>query len=154
VTKIDNFLEGNYPPGSYNYVLKKFLKKRRGNVSEASIDRLYYSLHPIGREWERPFKELNCLWLKIYVDELWLRYARDSMRTIIGDIRQFFRWCKKKGHLSRNIAKSIKPVRRRRSRHTKAATESDVKEIIKNLADQLKASGLVYCDLFSIPQAA
>ncbi|MCP5098866.1 MAG: site-specific integrase [Chloroflexi bacterium] len=146
MTKIDKFLEGNYPPGSYNYVLKKFLKKRRHRVSEHTIARMFYNLHPIGCEWKRPFKELERAWLKPYIDRQWLKYAPATMRTLIGDVRDFSRWVKKKGHHKRNIAKYIRPVqnRNRRNKRARAAPEEDVFKVMKYLAKKLETA--VYRD--------
>lgn len=156
--KVREFLAAPYGKDDYFGVLQKFLKKRldKGR-SVHTIARLYYNLYPIGETLDNPpIDEVSRDWLKQYVDKQWLEYAPETMRTFIGDVRQFFKWCKKKRHLPKNIAKSIKPVRKRkrRNRRAKAAPEADMQSLMTHLADQLKNDGLVYRGFFKNLQAA
>lgn len=150
------FLEESYLPGSCHYTLQIFLRGKEGECSEFTLDRLYYNLFPLGRKAQNPLLEtLSHEWLREYIEACWLRYAPETMRTLIGDVRQFFRWAKKKKHHSQNIAKGIRPVhRRRRRRGTKGASEADIKQVMEYLANQLKAAGVVYRDLFGVLQSA
>ena len=156
--KVREFLAHPYPDKSYFGVLQKFLKKRhKKGCSEKTINRLYYNLYPIGTKANNTLvSELSRSWLKKFVDEQWLNYAPDTMRTKIGDIRQFFKWCKKKGHHSKNIAKPIKPARHRKRRHrrAKAAPEADIQRLMQHLAMELKKANLVYRDVFKNLAAA
>lgn len=154
MNQVERFFASTYPENTFNDVLLIFLKKQSQKISEHTVSRLFYNLRPIGEELGNPdIRELDRNWVKKYVDKLWLRYAPDTMRTKVGDIRQFFKWCKKKGYLSKNIAKRIKPLRRRhRHRRVKAASEADVRQLIGHLARKTKHR--VYRDLFGTLQAA
>ena len=152
MNKLEKFLEGSHPPNSFNAVLHIFLKKKqRKRRSKASLVRLYYSLHPISDKLNNP--QISILTdedLCLYIEEYRRDHARDSVRTVIGDVRMFSRWCKKKGYIKRNIAKYIKPIKRNKIRYgrSKAAPESEIKKLIKYLAKKLKQDDLVFRDLF------
>lgn len=155
--KVEEFLAMEYPKGAYWTILQTYIRKRRGRgLSEHTLARIYYNLHPLGQALDNPpLTDLSAAVLRSYLDGLWLRYAPDTMRTIIGDVRMFFKWAKKKGH-SKNIAKHIKPVRQnpRRRRRARAAPEVDVQRVMEFLAGQLKDGDLVYRDLFRVLQPA
>ena len=146
MNKIDTFFQETYPKNSYLDVLQTFLNKRRKKVAEPTVHRLFYNLHPIGEKFDEdtPIDALTRNWLKEYVDKRWLDSAPDTMRTRIADIRQFFKWCKKKGHLPKNVAKRLKPIRRRRQRRSKAAPEKHIKLVIQHISK--KIDHLVYRD--------
>ncbi|RMG74902.1 MAG: hypothetical protein D6711_07810 [Chloroflexi bacterium] len=156
--KVKTFLEHPYPKESYFGILQKFLKKRLAKgISEYTICRLYYNLYPIGEKLgDNPITDLNRKWLKEYVKLRWLTYSPDTMRTCIGDIRQFFKWCKKKGYHPKNIAKSIKPTRTRKNRkkRSKAAPEAHIHKIMSHLANKLQQNNLIYRDIFHNLQAS
>lgn len=150
MNKLDKFLCSQFPKGSYNHALKKFLKKRSAKISPHTIARLYYNLHPIGQATDNPqIDTLTADWLITYIDQLWLKYAPDTMRTTIADIRLFFKWCKKKKHHSKNITKRIRPIRRRRSRRKKAAPEESIQQLIQHLSAQLTRHNLIYRNVFN-----
>lgn len=151
MNQIELFFDQSFPKNTYHHVLQLFLNKRRHRISEHTVARIFYNLYPIGEDLNNPvITVLTRDWIKKYIDELWLHYAPDTMRTKIGDIRQFFKWCKKKKHLSKNVAKHVKPIRRRRQRRTKAVPEADIKKLIDHLAEQIRH--LVYRDIFGILQ--
>lgn len=146
------FTKQTFTTGTYHATLQTFLKyKRKKGVSEYTIQRGFFNLHPIGEELGNPsISELNQDWLKQYVDRLWARYARDTVRTAVGDIRDFFRWCKKKGHLKKNLAKHIKPVSRKPHaiQKPKAAREDVCLKTLAYLSKGL--AGYVYRDVFGV----
>ena len=151
MNQIELFFDQSFPKNTYHHVLQKFLNNRRKRISEHTVPRIFYNLYPIGEDLNNPvITVLTRDWIKKYIDKLWLHYAPDTMRTKIGDIRQFFKWCKKKKHLSKNVAKHVKPIRLRRQRRTKAVPEEDVKKLIDHLAKQVQH--LVYRDFFGTLQ--
>lgn len=150
---VQQFLLETFQEGSYYGVLKTFLlKQEEKGLSSATINRLYYSLHPIGTQLHNPpITELNKQWLKSYTRQLWQTYASESVRTYIGDIKQFCKWCKKKGHLRKNIAKRLKKPKRRQQRgKIYAAPETDVFKLMAYLVEELKTA--VYRDVFGLLQ--
>ncbi|NJN55170.1 MAG: hypothetical protein HC804_10660 [Anaerolineae bacterium] len=98
--QVQNFLLEAYKEGSYYHSLQQFLTRRiEKGLSAATIARLFYNLHRIGNGRSEsldnpPIDQLSRAWLKSYVKACWLSYAPDTMRTMIGDIRQFFKWLK------------------------------------------------------------
>ena len=98
MNKIETFLKTSYPPGSYHAILQKFLQKQyRKGLAEPSIKHLYRSLIALGETLGSvPIKKITYQTLKKYVDDLKLNYAPGTIRPIVGDIKQFFKWCKKK----------------------------------------------------------
>lgn len=156
--KVAVFLAADYEKGSCFAVLQRFLEKQQARgLSVYTVARLYYSLHPIGVAAENaPLAALSTEWLREYLDDLWRTHAPETLRTHTADARQFFKWCKKKGHHPLNIARGIRPVRYRpqRRRRVTAAPEADVRQVMAHLAGLLRASDLVYRDLFRTLQAA
>lgn len=151
LNKIQRFLYDKYPEGSYNHVLKTFLKKRSKHVSHHTTTRFFYSLQPIGEILGNPrLSSIKRSWLKKYIVEKRLLSAPDTMRTTIADIKFFFTWSKAKGHHSKNIGKLIKPMSRRRSKQQKAASEDSMEKVMKSLAFQLTNPGLVFRNVFDI----
>jgi len=146
------FMASQPPPGSLHAILKTFLlTKHRKGLSVHTVNRYYYSIHPIAEAHEGgSVSDITAAWLKGYIDGCWLRYAPESVRSIITDVRHFFRWCKKKGHHKKNIAKRIKPAKKRPRRHrrTKAAPEAGIIAVMRHLAGQLIERGLIYRDIF------
>lgn len=119
--EINDFLAHRQTPGTFNEILQKFLSKRhRKGLSDYSVIHLHNSLHPMGVELKNPpIATLTPQKVRGYVDHLWLRYAPGTMRPIIGDLKQFFGWCKKKGYTSKNLGSrlthSLRPRRLRLS---------------------------------------
>lgn len=153
--KIKTYLQTSYPAGTYHHTLQKFLyKQRQKGLTTHTVSRLYYTLHPIGNKLNNPaIRQITRHQLKNHVAQCWLHYAPDTMRTIIGDMRHFFKWCKRKGHTPKNLAKKLKPIRRRPGRGQKrAAPEKNIHALMRNLANQL--TPLIYRDLFRTLQPA
>lgn len=152
MNKIESFLETSYPLGSYHAILQKFIKKQyRKGLSEPSIKHLYRSLYALGETLGTvPIKEITYQTLKKYVDDLKLSYAPGTIRPVVGDIKQFFKWCKKKKYHPKNVGKRLTKPRKRPSQ-LKAAPEEDVKGVMAYLAKSL--NGYVYRDLFGHLQA-
>lgn len=150
------FVVETYAEDSFNAVLQRFLlHKNKKGLSPHTINRIFYNLHPIGRESGNPtINQITHTWLQTYLKRCWLRYAPETMRTKIGDIREFFKWCKKKKHTSSNTAKVISPVRQKpgRYRRARSAEEAEIKQTISHLVSQLDT--LVCRDLFGNLQTA
>lgn len=147
--KPEKFLLEPHPDGSYFRVLQRFLRREAERNSPHTVDRLYYSLHPLGKKLENPpLAEISRNDLHTYQQELWLTHAAETVRTVTADIRHFFKWCKKRGHHSRNPAKRIKSVNATRSprRRAHAVPESDVTAVLNHLSTQLQH--LIYRDIF------
>ncbi len=155
MNKVNRFLTGDYPEDSYHAVLKNFLlQQKQQGVSKATVDRLFYSLYPIGESLGNPsMGDVQHTHLTAYATRLWLLYAPDSVRTFVGDIRQFFKWCKRRGYHKKNLAKQIavsRNKRRRSKRQSKAPAETAIRHLMEFLANQL--GDLVYRDVFGILQ--
>lgn len=150
--KLDLFMGTRYPVDSFHSTLQTFLtKKRKGGISEFTVQRYFFNLFPMGEELGNPaIKTVKRDFVKQYVDRLWARYARDTVRTAVGDIRHFFLWCKKKKRTKKNLAKHIKPVARKVHivRRSKAVPEADILTVLAHLTEQLGEK--VYRDLFGV----
>lgn len=147
MNEIKEFLTTRQTPGTFNDSLQKFLSKRyRKGLSDYSVIHLYNSLRPMGQELKNPpLATLTPQAVRAYVDTLWLRYAPGTMRPIIGDMKQFFGWCKKKGYTGKNLGNRLTKPRPRRAT-SKAAREADVAAVINHLAGLLRPH--VYRDVF------
>lgn len=147
MNEIKEFLTARQTPGTFNDALKIFLSKRhKKGLSDYSVIHLYNSLHPMGQELKNPpLATLTPQKVRGYVDTLWLRYAPGTMRPIIGDIKQFLGWCKKKGYTGKNLGGRLTKPRPRRAT-SKAAREADVAAVINHLVGLLRPR--VYRDVF------
>lgn len=145
---LESFLSECPSPGSFMAALQFFLQKRHAaGLSEYSLVHLYHSLHPLGVWLDNcALSDVTARELKVYVDELWLRYSSGTLRPVIGDIKQFFRWCKRKGLLKRNIAKRLKKPKKRATRKSRPVPELSVSAVAEVLTGLLKK--VVYRDLF------
>lgn len=150
--RVHKFLLEAHPKGTYHHVLQVFLQRQIGKgLSPATIARLFYNLHRLGQQLPRPqIHTITRTWLRAYVKECWLTYAPDTMRTKIGDIRQFFKWAKKNGFAPKNLAKPIKPVKvkRRRRRKSKAPQEGNIYALMRETAVPLVENGLLFRNFF------
>ncbi len=137
-------------PKSIQSALQTYLlEQRRRGLSPHTLTRIYYNLKPLLSAWgARPLPEVDRSWLRTFTDEQWSRYAPDTMRTRISDLRAFFKWCKRNGRHDRNVAKRLKPVRRspHRNKRATAVPETDIQRTIEHLRRTLSTA--VYRDLF------
>lgn len=149
LNKLEKFLAGSHQPETFNALLHNFLKKKaKKDLSPATISHLFRSLIQLSETVQnKPIHQIKKRHLKQHTDKLNNQYSPGTIRPIIGDIRQFFRWCKKKGHTQKNIAKNLKKPRQRRIK-IKAANETDVVAVINQLAQQLAKNDLVFRDFF------
>lgn len=146
--KLEVFLHIGQPHLSFHDGLQQFLSnRRRKGLSEYSITHLYNSLWPLGEALKNPaLTTITPRHLKDYNDALWLKYAPGTVRPIVGDIKQYFRWCKKKRLITGNPAKRLAKPRPRRSKKDKAAPETAVAQVIRHLGGKLER--VIYRDLF------
>lgn len=141
------FLDQTHVAGSCFDVLQQYLRGKKKTLSEHTMARSYYNLYPLLLKAES-FSNLSTEWLKKYIEKCWLRYAPDTIRTLVGDLKEFFKWCAIKGYLGENIAQGIKTVRqrKRRRRKAKAVPEQSIKKVMLYLSNRLNT--VVYRDLF------
>ena len=126
-----------------------FLSERAAELSPYSVIHLRASLMPMARALGDDAGAVTYADLRAYVDALALRYKPGTLRPTVGDIRQFWRWAKRKRLIDRNPAKRLRPPSRRvvtESAAPKSAPESDVAQVLGYLAGRL--STVVYRDLF------
>lgn len=133
-----------------------FLAEKAMELSPYSVAHLRASLMPLAVALsDPPLSAVTYADLRGYVDGLYLRYKPGTIKPIIGDIRQFFRWAKKRKHIQTNPAKRLRAPSRRvvvESTDPKAADENDVRRVLDYLAGRL--SRVVYRDLFGNLAAA
>lgn len=133
-----------------------FLDEKAAELSPYSVAHLRASLSPLSVALGNPpTVAVSYNDLRAYVDALYLRYKPGTIKPIVGDVRQFFRWAKKKRLTHRNPAKRLKPPSRRavvESTAPKAADEGDVRRVLDYLAGRL--SRVVWRDLFGNLTAA
>lgn len=131
-------------------VVSTFLSEKATELSPYSIAHLRGSLFPLARALgDPPIAAVTYHDLRGYVDGLYLKYKPGTIKPIVGDVRQFFRWVKKKRLSPRNPAKRLKMPSRRavvESAESKAAPEDDIRRLLDHMAGLL--SHVVYRDLF------
>jgi integrase len=140
----------NVEPDSLSAAIAAFLSEKAVELSPYSVAHLRASLTPMARALgDPPVASVDYAALRSYVDGLRLRYKPGTLRPTVGDIRQFWRWSKKRGIVDRNPAKRLKPPSRRAVVETaavKAVSDDDARRVLSYLAGRLAT--LVYRDLF------
>lgn len=140
----------NSETDSLSACVAAFLAERAAELSPYSVIHLRASLTPMAAALgDPPAAAVTYQDLRAYVDGLRLRYKPGTLRPIVGDLRQFWRWAKKRGIVARNPAKRLRGPSRRVVVETatlKAADEGDVRRVLAYLAADLEP--LVYRDLF------
>jgi len=150
--RINTFLETQHPPGSFNAYLTQFLQKQRERVSPATTIHLYRSLSALGQflDGTQSLAHIQRDQIQQHVADLKLHYAPGTLRPVIGDLKQFFRWCKKRGYHQKNLGKHLKKPRAKHQR-PKAAPEDAIQQLIQHLANELRP--YLYRDIFGNLQA-
>lgn len=127
-----------------------FLLEKAAELSPYSITHLRVSLTSLAQALhDPPVTAVTYTDLRAYVDGLHLRYRPGTVRPIVGDIRQFFRWCKKRKWIKSSPAKRLKAPSRRVVAETadpKAAPEEDVRRVLDHLTALL--ARVVWRDVF------
>lgn len=109
VSKIYSFLDHDYERGTLHFAMQKFLSSLEGNVSDASLIHLYRSLIALGDSMGNiNVNDVDRRRLERYVEGLRGRYAAGTLRSVVGDIRQFFGWCANNGHIDRDVSSRLK----------------------------------------------
>ena len=130
--------------------LSAFLDEKSAALSRYSIIHLRASLEPLVRALGNPEAEaVTFAGLRAYVDSLYLRYKPGTIKPVVGDIRQFFRWCRKRKWVRKNPAKRLRApgsqlLASTAGNHT--PPEENIRRLIRYLSDSL--NDLVYRDLF------
>ena len=136
--------------GCLSAAVAVFLAEKTVELSPYSVTHLQASLLPMARALGDPQPALVTYPdLRGYVDGLRQRYKPGTVRPIVGDLRQFWRWAKKRGITQRNPAKRLKAPSRRAVVETaapKAVADDDARRVLAYLAGQLER--VVYRDLF------
>ena len=137
-------------PDMLSLAVAAFLAEKTAELSPYSVTHLQVSLCGMARALGDPLAgAVTYADLRSYVDGLRLRYRPGTLRPVVGDIRQFWRWAKRRGWTDRNPAKRLRGPSRRvvvESAAPKAADEGCVRRLFENLAGGL--SGVVWRDLF------
>ncbi len=141
------FLKGTHKPGTIDQIATIYIKNQ-DHLSRHTRRRIYYSLRKFSEFFNNA--ELNTLGraqLSDYYDSLWGGYARDTIRTMIGDLKTFAKWAKKKKHIKKNFAKHLKSITPSlRTTLKRIATDNQAQKLIGYLTDQLKP--FIFRDLF------
>lgn len=142
---------GDVSPGHrLSMVVAAFLAEKAGELSPYSVAHLRASLEPMARALgDAPVDGVTYGDLRAYADGLRLRYKPGTLRPLVGDIRQFWRWAKRRKYVSRNPAKRLRGPSRRvvdEAATPKATPEDDARRVIDYLAGRL--SRVVWRDLF------
>ncbi len=138
------------PVESVGAAVAAFLAERAAVLSPYSVTHLRASLEPMARALGDPLPaSVTYAALCLYVDALRLRYKPGTLRPTVGDLRQFWRWAKKRGLVERNPAKRLRGPSRRvvaAAAEPKAAPEDAARAVLAYLAGRL--SRVVWRDLF------
>lgn len=136
-------------PDRLSVAVAVFLAERAAELSPYSVIHLRSSLEPMAAALDATPAAVAYSDLRGYVDGLHLRYRPGTIRPIVGDLRQFWRWAKRRGYVQRNPAKRLRAPSRRvvaESAEPKAAAEGDVLAVLGYLSGRL--SRIVWRDLF------
>lgn len=137
-------------PNRLSDTLAAFYIEKSAALSPYSITHLQNSLNPLILALaDPPISGVAYAELRSYVDDLYRRYKPGTIKPIVGDIRQFFRWCKRRGYVTKNPAKRLKPPSCRvlsEAAAPRAAPEDDIHRLLGYLAGQL--TRVVGRDLF------
>ena len=130
--------------------MSEFLAERAAELSRYSVIHLRASLTPLGQYLgDPPVDEVTYTALRAYIDSLYLRYKPGTIKPIVGDIRQFFRWCRKRKWTRTNPAKRLRPPGGRLLSATagnRTPKEENIRRLIRYLAEAIEHR--VYRDLF------
>lgn len=141
---------GDVSPMPLSVAIAAFLDEKAGELSPYSVTHLRASLSRMSRALgDPPAASVTYADLRGYVDGLYLKYKPGTVKPVVGDIRQFWRWAKKRRLTDRNPAKRLSAPTARAlasSAESRAAPEGDVRRLIDHLAAGL--SRVVYRDLF------
>lgn len=140
----------------YSEAVGLFLTEKTAELSPYSVAHLRSSLAGLGRALgDVPVDSVTYSSLRAYVDGLYLRYRPGTIRPIVGDIRQFFRWARKRKLVAGRPAKRLRGPSRRMvvdAAVPRAAPEADVRQVIDYLASRL--ARVVFRDVFGNLSAA
>lgn len=140
------------PSGSFYAALHAFLHEKDKELLPSSVIRLFAALYPLGKALhDSPLAAVSYTDLRDYVDGLYRRYKPGTIKPIVGNIKQFFKWAKKRRYIKRNPAKRLKKPSRRtlaRTAKPKAVSEAAIQQVITYLVGRL--TPLVYRGLFGL----
>ena len=152
------FLLGQYDTGSVLGAVREFIHGlARSGKARKTLRHHLDSLQPLGKHLkDTPLASVTSEQIRIYGDILALRYATGGRKSIIGDIRQFFRYCHTERLTDTFLAKDLKKptTNRKRSRKRarallkKSAPEAESKHVLRSLSARLKEKGLIFRNVF------
>lgn len=145
---------------TYAEAVERFLAEKSVELSPHSVAHLRATLTKLGSVLaSRPVDDVTYADLRQWVDELYLQYRPGTIRPMVGDVRQFWRWAKRRKMVKRNPAKRLRAPSSRLLRDAtvnRAAPDADVIAVIRYLERRLER--VVYRDLFggldSLPPSA
>lgn len=127
-----------------------FLADRSPELSPYSVAHLRRSLERMTVALGNPpTADVTYADLRAYIEGLHRRFKPGTIRPVAGDIRQFWRWAKKRKLAPKNPAKRLRMPSRRiveEAADPKAAPEADVRKVLDYLAGRLEH--VVWRDLF------
>lgn len=151
--KLLEFLEyQGFAEGSFYAAAQRFLRRKKKEVASHSVEHLFNSLYALGKKLKNPpLEDVTYQILRDYADGLRLRYALGTIKPVIGDIKQFFKWAYVEGHIAHAPAERLrKPPDEAIAREArpKAAPETAVQAVIWHLTRKIEH--LVYRDVFGV----
>lgn len=147
--KVQYFL-GSKPPHGIAAAVHAFLEGREPEVSSASLIHLYRTLVHHAEWVDRPLAEVDPALVAAYVDSLQTRYSPGTIRPIVGDLKQFYRWAYESGLTDSDCGRRLKRPKKVKEKHH--ADEGDMLSLIKALSKRLDP--LLFYDLFGALQVA
>ena len=137
-------------PDRLSVAVAAFLAEKTAELSPYSVKHLRSSLNSLADALADPLlSDVAYDDLRTYADGLRLKYAPGTIKSVIGDIRQFWRWCKKRRYVAKNPAKRLKSPSRRvllDAAEPKAPPEDHIRLLFDHLAVQLER--VVWRDLW------
>lgn len=143
--KLVAFLQEKYAPDSLFAAVQIFLRERQPYLARASLIHLYRSLDAYGCFLDNLcLSELSAVQVNVYVDELRACYSPGTIRSVIGDLKQFHSWLHEIGRTPENYGYRLKKPKPPRNKHH--ARESDMLGLIAYLGYEIRP--LLYRDVF------
>ncbi|CUS05426.2 protein of unknown function [Candidatus Promineifilum breve] len=137
-------------PDRLSVAVTAFLAEKQTELSPYSVQHLRSSLVPLVDALDDPpLAAITYDDLRAYADGLRRKYKPGTIKPTVGDIRQFFGWCKERKKRKGNPAKRLKPPSRRvvvESAEPKVPPEEGIRRLFDHLAAHL--TRVVYRDLF------
>lgn len=143
---VQKFLRNAPPSGDLFTAVHRFLGERLPEVSQASLIHLYRTLEPHAQSLKVSLADVTPALVAAYVAGLQVDYSPGTVRPIVGDLKQFYKWAYEEGLTTTDCGRRLKKPQPVKEKHH--AEEGDMVGLIKYLSASL--SPLLYRDLFGI----